>query len=123
MRTRMWGAVGTGRENPLVTRLAGSRTDRPQKRLTDRLLGAFSMTDHSFVATALTDNLLDAFAPTNKTKTTASTDNFLGAFGLTDTLEAQVQRLDAEPANARHQWRRLAPSADAVVGRQPNRTW
>jgi len=26
----MWGAVGTGGENPPVTRLAGARTDRPQ---------------------------------------------------------------------------------------------
>ena len=45
------------------------------------------------LATALTDNLLGAFATADKTQITASIDNFLGAFGLTDNLEGQVQGL------------------------------
>jgi hypothetical protein len=51
------------------------------------------------LATALTDNILGAFATTDNPQTTASTDHFLSAFGLTDNLEGQVQSLDAEPAN------------------------
>jgi hypothetical protein len=54
------------------------------------------------LATTLTDHLLDAFATTDNTQTTASIDGFLGAFGLTDNLEEQMQRLDAEPANVRN---------------------
>jgi hypothetical protein len=55
--------------------------------------------DRSPLATAFTDKLLGAFAITDNPQTTASTDYFLGAFGLTDNLERRVQRLDAEPAN------------------------
>ncbi|PSB30795.1 hypothetical protein C7B82_08255 [Stenomitos frigidus ULC18] len=51
------------------------------------------------LTTALTDNLLGAFASTNKTQSTASTTNILGVFGQTGNPEKPVQRLTAEPAN------------------------
>ena len=45
MQSRMRGAVGTGRENLPVTRLVGTRTDRPKPRLIHRLLSVFGLAD------------------------------------------------------------------------------
>jgi len=43
--------------------------------------------------------LLGDFATTDPPPTTTSTDHFSRAFRLIDTRQAQVQRLDVEPAN------------------------
>ncbi|UBF30266.1 hypothetical protein K9N68_34175 (plasmid) [Kovacikia minuta CCNUW1] len=71
--------------------LAGTRTDRPpttpHPQPPERL-----RTDRSPLATALTDNLLGAFATTDKTQTTASTDHVLGVFGFTDHLQRRSAR-------------------------------
>jgi hypothetical protein len=58
---------------------------------------------HGIENTVLIVNLLGDRATTDRTETTASTGNFLGVFGLTDHTEGRVQKLDAEPANAKVQ--------------------
>jgi hypothetical protein len=62
-----------------------------------------------------TNNLLGAFPLLNKTETAVSTNHFLGVFGLTDHLEAPVQRLGAEPANAPGQRLQMDLNAAAIA--------
>ncbi len=78
--------------------LAGARPDRPSTtphRSPPECFRNYRLP----LTTALTDNILGAFAATDNPQTTASTDHFLGAFGQTGNPEELVQRPDAEPAN------------------------